>query len=152
MPSCFFVGHRDAGNELLARIQAAVENLILREGVTDFYVGNRGNFDRMAGASVRKLMETYPQIRLYLVLAYLPPIGEELSEGFTGSVFPEGLESVPRRFAILRANRAMVDICDFLVAYAPHETGNAWKVLEHARRQERKGLIRIIALQEKDEK
>ena len=147
MPSCFFIGHRDAPVGLLPQVRAAVEGLIMREGVTDFYVGSRGSFDRLAAAAVRELRETYPQIRLYLVLAYLPAKGTgEAPPGFTGTVFPEGLESVPRRFAIQRANRAMVDTCNFMVAYAPYAAGNARKVLDYARRQQGRGLIQILEL------
>lgn len=139
MPSCFCIGHRETPDELLPRIQEAVEKLIAEEGVTDFYVGSRGSFDRLAGAAVRALMTTYPQVRLYRVLAYHPAERDApLADGFTGTVYPEGLERVPRRFAILRANRAMVDACPYLIAYAPHETGNARKVADYARRQGRR--------------
>ena len=146
MPFCFFIGHRDAPESLLPKVRAAAEGLILREGVTDFYVGSRGSFDRLAAAAVRELMEEYPQVRLYRVLAYLPVKGTREMPGFTGTVFPEGLESTPRRFAIPRANRAMVDACDFLVSYAPFATGNARKVLDYAIRRQGRGLIRIIEL------
>jgi hypothetical protein len=146
MPSCFFIGHRDAPESLLPKVRVAAEGLILREGVTDFYVGSRGSFDRLAAAVVRELMEEYPQVRLYRVLAYLPAKGTGEMLGFTGTVFPEGLESTPRRFAIERANRAMVDRCDYLIAYAPFETGNARKVLDYAIRRRGRGLIRIIEL------
>ena len=150
--SCFFIGHRDAPADLLPQVQAAVEGLIVREGVTDFYVGSRGSFDRLAAAAVRELRETYPQIHLYLVLAYLPAKGTgEVSPGFTGTVFPEGLESAPRRFAILRVNRAMTDACDYLVAYAPYATGNARRVLDYARRRQGRGLIQILELSEKEQ-
>lgn len=138
MPSCFFIGHRDAPASLLPTVRAAVEELIRREGVRDFYVGSRGNFDKMAAAAVRGIQEKYPQIRLYLVLAYLPEGREEPPAGFAGTVYPEGLEKVPRRYAILQANRAMVDSCPVLVAYAPYETGNARKVVEYARRRGRR--------------
>lgn len=133
MSSCFFIGHRDAPGSLLPAVRAAAEGLIRDEGVTDFYVGSRGSFDRLAAAAVRELRERWPEVRLFLVLAYLPAAGEALPEGFTGSVFPEGLERVPRRYAILRANRVMVDSCEYLIAYAPHATGNARKVAEYAR-------------------
>ena len=138
MPSCFFIGHRDAPESLLPQVRAAVERLILREGVTDFYVGSRGNFDRLAAAAVRGLMGIYPNVRLYRVLAYLPTEGDDmLSDGFSGTVWPEGLEKVPRRFAIPRANRAMADSCPYLIAYAPYKTGNAGKVVEYAKRRGR---------------
>ena len=151
MPSCFFIGHRDAPGSLLPEVRAAVTGLIVGEGVGDFYVGSRGNFDRLAVAAVRGLMEEHPQIRLYRVLAYLPGKGAGETPGFPGTVYPEGLESVPRRFAIERANRAMVDACAFLIAYAPHETGNARRVLDYARRRQGRGLIRILELQGNDQ-
>ena len=62
MPFCFFIGHRDAPESLLPKVRAAAEGLILREGVTDFYVGSRGSFDRLAAAAVRELMAEYPQV------------------------------------------------------------------------------------------
>ncbi len=152
MPSCFFIGHRDAPESLRPAVRAAAEGLILREGVTDFYVGSRGSFDRLAAGAVLELMEAHPRVRLYRVLAYLPAAGAgEAPPGFSGTVFPEGLETVPRRFAILRANRAMVDACQYLVAYAPCETGNARRVLNYARRRQGRGLIRIIELKEKSQ-
>lgn len=139
MPSCFFIGHRNAPYELQPLVRAAAEKLILEEGVRDFYVGSRGAFDHLSAAAVMELKEIYPEVRLYRVLAYLPA-GRGIPEhpGFTGTVFPEGLEKVPRRFAIERANRLMTDACDFLIAYAPHETGNACKVLEYAKRRGRR--------------
>lgn len=152
MSSCFFIGHRDALECLLPLVQETAERLIRQEGVTDFYVGSRGAFDHMAAKAVRRLMEIYPHVRLYRVLAYLPAQElEETSLGFTGTVFPEGLESVPRRFAIFRANRVMVDACDFLIAYAPRETGNARRVLDYARRRQGRGLLRVVELKENEQ-
>ena len=146
MSSCFFIGHRDAPEGLLPAVQAAAEGLIVGAGVRDFYVGSRGNFDRLAARAVRGLMEAHPGVRLFRVLAYLPGAGEVVPPGFSGTVYPEGLETVPRRYAILRANRAMVDRCEYLIAYAPCETGNARRVLDYARRR---GRIRIVEIEER---
>ena len=145
MSSCFFIGSRDAGEELRSEVRAAAERLIQDEGVRDFYVGSRGAFDHLAASVVMSLMEVHPEVRLYRVLSDFPT-GRDVPEhpGFTGTVFPEGLEKVPRRYAIQRANRIMTDECAFLIAYAPHEFGNARKILEYARRQERRGRIRVI--------
>ena len=63
MPSCFFIGHRDAPGSLFEAVRAAAEGLIREEGVTDFYVGSRGSFDRLAAAAVRELQESYPEIK-----------------------------------------------------------------------------------------
>ena len=148
MSSCFFIGHRDAPESLLPAVEAAAEKLVVGEGVMDFYVGSRGNFDRLAARAVRSLMARHGGFHLYRVLAYLPAAGEEAPPDFTGTVYPEGMESVPRRYAILRSNRAMADSCDFLIAYAPYEVGNARRVLDYARRR---GRTRIVEIKEKDQ-
>lgn len=80
-----------------------------------------------------------------LVLPYHPaerPI--EAPEGFDGTHHPEGLEHTPRRYAIVRTNRIMVDSCDWLICYVRHSTSNSWKLLEYARKREKKGVVQII--------
>ena len=55
------------------------------------------------------------------------------------------METVPKRAAIVRANRYMVDNSDFLIAYAWHP-GNARELVEYAQRRERRGLLRVNVL------
>lgn len=69
-----------------------------------------------------------------MLLPYHPserPI--EPPNGFGGTFYPPGMERVPRRLAILKANRYMVDHSDCIVAYVRHP-GNARNLLEHARK------------------
>lgn len=40
-----FFGHSDATSEILPRLTALAEDLILNHGATTLYVGNHGNFD-----------------------------------------------------------------------------------------------------------
>ena len=61
---------------------------------------------------------------------------------------PDGLESTPKRYAIVRANKIMVDACDWLVCYVRHGAGNSRKLLEYAQRRKRKIQIYNIALDE----
>ena len=56
-----------------------------------------------------------------------------LPAGFDGSLYPPGMENVPRRFAIAHANRWMVEHCTHLVAYVTHPASNAGKVVEWGR-------------------
>ena len=42
------------------------------------------------------------------------------------------MESVPRKIAIVRANRYVVDHVDYLIAYAWHPASNAQELLEYA--------------------
>ena len=40
--SCFFIGHREAGPEILPALEAAIEKHISEYGVTEFIVGHYG--------------------------------------------------------------------------------------------------------------
>ena len=130
---CFFIGHRDTPEHVYPALEQAVEQLIT-QGVTEFYVGNHGSFDRMAARGVIAVKQHHPQVRLTMLLAYHP--GERpvtLPSGFDGSLYPPGMENVPRRFAIPRANRWMVEHGTHLVAYVTHPASNAGKVVEWGR-------------------
>jgi hypothetical protein len=70
----------------------------------------------------------------------------KLPAGFDGSFYPPGMETVPKRAAIVRANRYMVDHSDFLIAYAWHPASNARDLVEYAQRREQRGLIRVTLL------
>ena len=73
---------------------------------------------------------SYPFILLMLVLPYHPaerPV--PVPEGFDGTYYPEGMETVPRRYAIVRANRKMVENVDWLIAYVCHLASNSRSIL-----------------------
>ena len=135
MKSCFFIGHREASVEVLPALTEAVERHITEYGVTEFIVGNYGGFDRMAAKVVIAAKERYPEIILSMLIPYHPaerPI--EPPQGFDNTFYPPGMEKVPRRLAIVRANRYMVDHVDYLIAYAWHPASNARDLVEYAQR------------------
>ena len=130
------MGHREADERLLPTLVNAIERLVVLEGVTCFYVGGYGGFDRIAASAVKQVKQRHPEIILMLVLPYHPaerPV--EIPYGFDGTYYPEGLENIPRRFAIVKANKIMVDSVDWLVAYVRHGASNSHKILEYAQRQ-----------------
>ena len=136
MKSCFFIGHREASSEILPALRAAVERHIVDYGVTEFIVGNYGGFDRMAAKAVIEAKTRHPQITLTLLLPYHPaerPI--DLPPGFDNSFYPPDMEKVPRRFAISKANRYMVDHTDYLIAYAWHPASNARNLVGYTMRK-----------------
>ena len=51
--SCFFIGHREASEEIYPVLYAAVEQHIVEYGVTEFFVGHYGGFDRLAALAVK---------------------------------------------------------------------------------------------------
>ena len=114
----------------------AVEQHIVEFGVTEFIVGNYGGFDHMAAKAVIEAKERHPNITLSMLIPYHPaerPI--ELPQGFENTFYPPGMEKVPRRLAIVRANRYMIDHVDYLIAYAWHPASNARDLVEYAQKR-----------------
>ena len=147
--SCFFIGHREADERLLPRLELVVDRLIREENVRYFYVGGYGGFDRLAAAAVRRMKQKHPDITLMLVLPYHPAERPtEAPAGFDGTYHPGGLENTPRRYAIVRTNQIMVNACDWLVCYVRHGASNSRNLLEYARRREEIDLIQIINIGE----
>lgn len=102
MKRCFFIGHRETGEEVLPLLLWEVERHITAYGVTEFVVGNYGGFDRMAAKAVAEMKKRHPNIRLSMLLPYHPAERAiPLPAPFDDSFYPEGLENVPRRFAIV---------------------------------------------------
>lgn len=114
--SCFFIGHREASEEIYADLRVAVI----------------------------EAKERHPEVTLTMLLPYYPtecPI--TASEGFDSIYYPPGMESVPRRAAIVKANRYMVNHVDYLIAYTWHPESTARDLIDYARTKEEKYSIRI---------
>ena len=60
--------------------------------------------------------------------------------GFSDTIFPEGLETVPPRFAISKRNDWMLKQADFVVTYIAHGWGGAVQYAEKAQRQGKRVL------------
>ena len=142
--TCFFIGHRETGDELIPALTAAVERHITEYGVTSFMVGRYGNFDKLAARAVIDAKKRYPEVTLTLLLPYHPfDRPTPTPKGFDGTFYPPGMETVPKRVAIVRVNRYMVEHSTHLIAYAWHPASNARALVEHARIWGRKGKIHI---------
>ena len=145
--SCFFIGHREASEEIYPALYAAVEQHILEYGVTEFIVGHYGGFGRLAASAVKEAKHFCPRVRLMLLLPYHPvkqPI--PTPNGFDGTFYPPGMESVPRKAAIIRANRYVVDHVDYLIAYTWHPASNARELVEYARKRQRNLCLSITLI------
>ena len=68
MPTCFFIGHREAPETLMGELTAEVERLIIEYGVTDFVVGRYGRFDTLAAKCVKAAKKRRPEVTLTLLL------------------------------------------------------------------------------------
>lgn len=145
--SCFFIGHREASSELLPILRQIIEKHISEYGVTEFIVGGYGGFDHLASKAVISLKQQHPQITLSLLIPYHPaerPI--ETPPGFDNTYYPPGMEKVPRKLAIVRANRYVVDHVDYLIAFAWHPASNARDLVEYAKKREQHNLLSVTVL------
>lgn len=140
MSACVFFGHKDSYGLDSGVLQAAIEEWIL-QGVDTFYVGSQGQFDTMAYSCLKQLRKRHPHICINVVLEHLPGENTEQKD-MEDTIFPEGLESAPPRFAIDRRNTWMVRQADHCLCYINHTWGGAYKF---ARMAKRKGL-KIINL------
>ena len=141
--ACTFFGHRDCPETIKPKIRTAVINLIENHGVTMFYVGNQGNFDRMVRSVLKEVTTAYPGVGYAVVLAYMPSAKvANLSEDFSDTMLPEGIETVPKRYAISWRNKWMIDHADYVVTYLVRLQGGAAKFVALA--QKRKKQIRSL--------
>ena len=133
MKRCFFVGHRDAPDEILPQLTEIIEKLISEEGVKEFVVGRYGKFDHMAARAVRAAKETDGDVRLVMMTPYHPAERSlTIPDGFDVILYPFET-AVPPRAAIVRANEQMIRTSSHLAAYVCHP-GKARDFLEYARR------------------
>ena len=126
--ACTFFGHRDCPETIKPKIRTAVIDLIENHGVTMFYVGNQGNFDRMVRSVLKEVTTAYPGVGYAVVLAYMPPVKtENLYENFSDTMLPEGIEKVPKRFAIPWRNKWMIEHADYVVTHVTRSCGGSAK-------------------------
>ncbi|MBQ3496688.1 MAG: hypothetical protein IJA73_01055 [Oscillospiraceae bacterium] len=148
--SCFFIGHHDTGNELCPLLAESVERHITEYGVTDFFVGDHGNFDSMAAAAVAEAKTHHPEVCLTLVLAYHPAERTVRVPNACDSIYyPWEGERILKRYAIVKTNRYMVQTCSYLIANAWHHFGGTGQIVDYARKREMKGLIKVSNLSQK---
>ena len=128
-----FFGHKDTPKEIEPTLRTTLVDLIENHGATEFYVGNNGNFDTMVRRQLEDLSQSY-SITYNVVLAYLPVKKSEY-DNFTNTLLPEGIEAVPKRFAISYRNKWMIQQSDIVVNYVTHTYGGAAQFKAMAERQ-----------------
>lgn len=132
MAVCTFFGHSDCCDLQPAVLRQAIEELI-DSGVDTFYVGHQGRFDAMVLSCLKELQKTHPRLRFWVVLATLPKTAYDTYEGRT--LYPEGLEIGPPRFAIDRRNRWMLAQADYCLCYVNRSWGGACKFAREGKRR-----------------
>lgn len=139
-----FFGHKNTPSTVKPLLEKTVQQLIKENDEITFLVGTHGSFDLMAQSILKEAAERYPGVACYIVLSYLPMGNNEQYE--LPTLYPEGIEFVPKRFAISFSNNYMVNECDTVVCYISHDWGGAAQFVEKAKKKGRA----IINLAEAD--
>lgn len=104
--------------------------MIKEYNVTRFYVGHQGDFDKLVYQQLKKLQNMFPHIHYAVILAYLPQDQKIYTSDET--LYPDGLENTPPKYAINKRNHWMIDHSDFVVTYVKYPFGGAAKWEEKA--------------------
>lgn len=148
---CCFAGHSKIfyTEAVYHAVVHRVETLITEEKVSEFWVGNYGNFDALCARAVRSLKEKYPEIELCLVLPYLTADinrdKERYQTKYDRILLADIPKQTPKKFQILKCNTFMVDNADFLLCYTQLEAGGAAKTVEYARKKTQTKVWNIAA-------
>jgi len=133
---CFMFGHRDATDAIMPELIRAITRCIVEEQVGEFIVGSYGGFDHLAAGAAAEVKKQHPHVRLVLLQPYHPTARKvPLPQGFDEGWYPDGMETVPLRLAIVRANRRAIDCADCVIAYVWQTASNARNELEYAQKR-----------------
>lgn len=135
---CTFFGHRNTPYKIKDNIRFEITQLIEFQNIKKFYVGNNGTFDLLVQTILHDLSAIYKDIRYYIVLSHINEVAISGNQAMT--IFPEGLESVPAKFAICKRNSWLVKQSSIAICYVTNNFSNCHKWMEKA---SKKGL-RII--------
>ncbi len=138
---CSFFAHRNIPGGLGQLLKKEISSIIEFAG-TDitFYVGDKGHFDRLVQMTLVSLKDKYPDIKVYVILDYIP-VKQDNYFGLP-TLVPETVEQAPKRFAISHRNRWMINECDLAIVYYYDVTGNTGKHVDMLKRKN-KTIINI---------
>ena len=134
-----FCGHSNClfSDEEKEKLKQLLIKEIRKNPTCKFYLGGYGDFDSLCLRTLRELKTDYPDIELLFITPYIDKNYSKLEFAkyhYDDVIFPP-LESVPRKFAILKRNEWMVEEADLVIAYVKYSWGGAAKTLEYAKRK-----------------
>lgn len=139
---CCSFGHREVYENVSARLDRILEDLIINKGVRTFLTGGMGRFDEIFSNAVRRKKVVCPQTELVLVCPYLT---QELNrnkewyeQNFDSILIPSVLVGVHYKSAIQARNRWLADHSDYVVAYVKRPFGGAYDAVRYSEKQEKR--------------
>ena len=141
-----FFGHSNClfNDDIKKQLKNILLDEIIKNPTSKFYLGGYGDFDGLCLRTLRKLKHDFPTIEILFITPYLDKNYSklELAKYYYDDVIFPPIESVPRKFAILKRNEWMVNEAGLVIAYVMYSWGGAAKALEYAKRK-KKRIINI---------
>ena len=141
-----FFGHSNClfKDDIKEQLKNILVGEIIKNPTCKFYLGGYGDFDGLCLRTLRELKHDFPSIEILFITPYLDKNYSklELAKYYYDDVIFPPIESVPRKFAILKRNEWMVKQADLVIAYVKYSWGGAAKALEYAKRK-KKRIINI---------
>lgn len=148
---CCFTGHREilasTHQELYAKLEKKMIELIENENFTDFRAGGAKGFDTIAAMTVLKLKKRYPHIKLHLMLPckdqdrYFLPLEKQLYRFIIAQA--DSVVYIQEKYsreAMFARNRALIDGSDLCVAYLGRLSGGTYQTVNYARKKKVKTI------------
>ena len=136
-----FCGHSDFlfSDDVRQQLKNILVSEIIKNPTCKFYLGGYGDFDSLCLRTLRELKKEFQSIELIFITPYIDKNYSKLEFAkyhYDDVIFPP-IESVPRKFAILKRNEWMVDSTDLVIAHVKYSWGGAAKTLEYARKRKK---------------
>ena len=134
-----FCGHSNClfSDEEKEKLKQILIKEITKNPTCKFYLGGYGDFDSLCLQTLRELKKEFQDVELIFITPYIDKNYSKLEFAkyhYDDVIFPP-LESVPRKFAIIKRNEWMVEEADLVIAYVKYSWGGAAKTLEYAKRK-----------------
>ena len=133
--TCCFFGHKDTPDHIQSALLELLTLLIKEQHANLFLVGCQGNFDHLVIRTLAELKRKYPNLQYYVVLQSFPTKSTPVFPIET--LFPQGLETVPPKYAIDKRNRWMLMQSDAVICYLSRSFGGAAKYCTLAQKQQK---------------
>ena len=134
--TCTFFGHRNTPDGAEVPLRKVIAALIEHHGADIFYVGHQGKFDYMVRRVLKEVKRIYPHITYFVVLAYMPGVRNVVDmTDYSDTIYPDGLENTPPKFAVVKRNRWLVEHSDTVITYVDHTSGGAAQFKELAEKK-----------------
>ena len=138
---CSFFGHRDfvEDDNISAKIKNIISDCVSNKNIYNFLLGGYGHFDYCCAKYINELKSNYPEIRIYLVLAYINKKLDQYDKNFIQTMYDDILyppiEKTPLKYSIVKRNEWMVENSQFVIFYVNKTWGGASKMLEYTQKK-----------------